>query len=171
MYSSYSQQICAYLKILKREYHPTRRAFPNGSSPVNPYAVLISGEHKSNACASHAKTDPHSAKFSHTTTMVRWKRKVWQRSGTKVYSQWQISHLAALSLFPVARRQRSRHARCTYLTWGICTRRASKLYKARSRLYRSQILQVNTRWKALSESYTMHSFAQLYNLKFLSTFR
>ena len=29
---------------------------------------------------------------------------------------------------------------------GICTRRAGKLYKPRSRLYRSQILQVNTRW-------------------------
>ena len=28
----------------------------------------------------------------------------------------------------------------------VCTRRAGKLYKARSRLYRSQILQVNTRW-------------------------
>ena len=30
----------------------------------------------------------------------------------------------------------------------ICTRRAGKLYKARSRLYRSQILQVNTRWNS-----------------------
>ena len=29
------------------------------------------------------------------------------------------------------------------------------------RLYRSQILQVNTRWKALAEIYTMHYFAQL----------
>ena len=43
-------------------------------------------------------------------------------------------------------------------TWGICTRRAGKLYKARSRLYRSQLLQVNMRWKALAEIYTMHSF-------------
>ena len=34
-----------------------------------------------------------------------------------------------------------------------------ELLKARSRLYRSQILQVNTRWKALVEIYTMHSFA------------
>ena len=50
-------------------------------------------------------------------------------------------------------------------TWGICTRRAGKLYRARSRLYRSQILQVNTRWKALAEIYTMHSFAPLSNLK------
>ena len=47
-------------------------------------------------------------------------------------------------------------------TWAICTRRAGKLHKARSRLYRSQILQVNTRWnrdwKVLAEIYTMHSF-------------
>ena len=42
-------------------------------------------------------------------------------------------------------------------TWGICTRRASKLYKTRSRLYRSLILKVNTRWKTLAEIYTMHS--------------
>ena len=46
-------------------------------------------------------------------------------------------------------------------TWGICTRRAGKLNKARYRLYRSQMLQVNMRWKALAEIYTLHSFAQL----------
>jgi len=34
-----------------------------------------------------------------------------------------------------------------------------KLDKARSLLYRSQILQENVRWKALAEIYTMHSFA------------
>ena len=34
-----------------------------------------------------------------------------------------------------------------------------KIKSARSRLYRSQILQVNTRWNALAEIYTMHSFA------------
>ena len=34
-----------------------------------------------------------------------------------------------------------------------------------ARLYRSQILQVNTRWKALAEIYTMHSFAPLSKLK------
>ena len=33
----------------------------------------------------------------------------------------------------------------------------SKLYRARSLLYRRQILQVNIRWKALAEIYTMHS--------------
>ena len=37
--------------------------------------------------------------------------------------------------------------------------RTFELYRARSRLYRSQILQVNTRWKALAEIYTVHSFA------------
>ena len=51
-------------------------------------------------------------------------------------------------------------------TWGIFTRRAGKLYKARSRRYRSQILQVNPRWKALAEIYTMHSFAPFSKLIF-----
>ena len=49
-------------------------------------------------------------------------------------------------------------------TWGIGTRRAGKLCKAHSRRYRSQILQVKTRWKALAEIYTMHSFAPFSNL-------
>merc|ERR1711904_336910 len=39
-------------------------------------------------------------------------------------------------------------------------------FTARSRLYRSQILQVNTRWKALAEIYTIHSFAPFPNLNF-----
>ena len=43
--------------------------------------------------------------------------------------------------------------------------RFPELFRARSRLYRSQILQVNTRWKALVEIYTMHSFAPFFNLK------
>ena len=51
----------------------------------------------------------------------------------------------------------------------IRTRRAGKLYKARSRLYRSHILQVNMRLKALAEIYTMHSFAQLQNHMFSKT--
>ena len=42
----------------------------------------------------------------------------------------------------------------------------TKLDRARSRLYRSQILQENMRLKALAEIYTMHSFAQLCNLIF-----
>ena len=33
----------------------------------------------------------------------------------------------------------------------------------RSRLYRSQILQENMRWKALAEIYTIHSFAPFWN--------
>ena len=48
--------------------------------------------------------------------------------------------------------------------------RSGELYRARSPLYRSQILQLNMRLKALAEIYTMHSFAQLCNLKFLSKF-
>ena len=44
--------------------------------------------------------------------------------------------------------------------------RTFELVRARSRLHRSQILQVNTRWKALAEIYTMQSFAQLCNLFF-----
>ena len=40
-----------------------------------------------------------------------------------------------------------------------------KLRGARSRLYRRRILQVNTRWKALAEIYTMHSFGPFFNLK------
>ena len=44
--------------------------------------------------------------------------------------------------------------------------RGAKLWRARSRLYRSQILQVNNRLKALAEIYTMHSFAPFSNLNF-----
>ena len=40
-----------------------------------------------------------------------------------------------------------------------------KLRGARSRLYRRRFLQVNTRWKALDEIYTMHSFATFFNPK------
>ena len=50
------------------------------------------------------------------------------------------------------------------------TARSGKLYRARSRLYQSQILQVNMRLKALAEIYTMHSFAQLRNLIFCQNF-
>ena len=53
------------------------------------------------------------------------------------------------------------HARHAVKTWAICTRRAGKLSKARSRLYRSQILQVNTHVKAVAEISTIHSFAPL----------
>ena len=38
-----------------------------------------------------------------------------------------------------------------------------KIKSARSRLYRRRFSQVNTRWKALAEIYTMHSFAPLWN--------
>ena len=44
----------------------------------------------------------------------------------------------------------------------------ANFWRARSRLYRNQILQENMRWKALAEIYTMHSFAPFWNriLKF-----
>ncbi len=45
---------------------------------------------------------------------------------------------------------------------------ADKLDRARSRLYRRQILQENMRLKALAEIYPMHSFAQLSKLIFPS---
>ena len=38
---------------------------------------------------------------------------------------------------------------------------SGKLDRARSQLYRGQILRVNMRLKALAEIYTMHTFAQL----------
>ena len=44
--------------------------------------------------------------------------------------------------------------------------RERELHRARSRLYRSQTLQVDTRWKALAEIYTMHSFAPFSNVNF-----
>ena len=44
--------------------------------------------------------------------------------------------------------------------------RTFELLRACSRLYRNQILQVNTRWKARAEIYTMHSFAPFSNLNF-----
>ena len=50
---------------------------------------------------------------------------------------------------------------------GCYIARSGKLGRARSRLYRAQILQENMRLKALAEIYTMHSFAQLCNLIFL----
>ena len=42
-----------------------------------------------------------------------------------------------------------------------------ELVGARFQLYQSQTLQENTRWKALVEIYTMHSFALFSKLKFL----
>ena len=45
------------------------------------------------------------------------------------------------------------------LTQPIIEHAAAELWRARSRLYRSQILQRSMRWEALAEIYTMHSFA------------
>ena len=47
-----------------------------------------------------------------------------------------------------------------------CVAGCGKLWRARSRLYQSQILQENMRLKALAEIYTIHFFAELCNLNF-----
>ena len=55
---------------------------------------------------------------------------------------------------------------CSFTERSGCSARSGKLDRARFRLYRGQILQVNMRLKALAEIYKMHSFAQLCNLIF-----
>ena len=50
------------------------------------------------------------------------------------------------------------------------SRRAGKIFRTRSRLYRNQILKVNTHLKALAEICTLHSFALLSISILLSTF-
>lgn len=42
---------------------------------------------------------------------------------------------------------------CLLDTWGICTRRAGKLWRARLRLYRSRFLHPNTHFSAFFENY------------------
>ena len=64
----------------------------------------------------------------------------------------------------VLRRPRGEPRRRLLRTAGLkarSIRRAGKLYRARSRLYRSRFVQPNMRLKALAEIYRMHSFAQL----------
>ena len=50
-------------------------------------------------------------------------------------------------------------------TWGVCTRRAGKLYRARSLLYRSRFLKVNTRVKARDEIYKIYRLSYRTDLK------
>ena len=47
----------------------------------------------------------------------------------------------------------------------------SKLYRARSLLYRSQILQVNIRWKALDEIYKIYMLLHRSDLNISANFR
>ena len=47
----------------------------------------------------------------------------------------------------------------------------SKLYRARSFLYRRQILQVNIRWKALDEIYKIYMLLHRSDLNFSEKFR
>ena len=46
-----------------------------------------------------------------------------------------------------------------------------KLYKARSLLYRRQILQENIRWKALDEIYKIHMFSHRSDLNISENYR
>ena len=50
-------------------------------------------------------------------------------------------------------------------------RHINKLYRARSRLYRRQILQVNTRWKALDEIYKIYMLLHRSDLNILEMCR
>ena len=52
------------------------------------------------------------------------------------------------------------------LTAGYAGRREDELSRARSRLYRSHILQASMRLKALAEIYKLHAFAKLCNVIF-----
>ena len=87
-----------------------------------------------------------------------------QNDGTKIRVRLHVSLNGSQVLRRAAKSPSVKTLVKMYVTWGICTRRAGKLERARSRL-RSQILQLNMRWKALAEIYTMHSFAPLSNLK------
>ena len=73
---------------------------------------------------------------------------------------------ANLALLHVVVRRVPEHARFERdLLLRTLSRSTGKLGRARSRLYRSQILQQNLRLKALAEIYTMHSFAPFAMLK------
>ena len=78
-------------------------------------------------------------------------------------SSWGICHAPTNDFFYVARLGVSATLQpTTCFTWLVL----EYLPRSRSRLYRRQFLQVNTRWKALAEIYTMHSFAPFSNLNF-----
>ena len=59
------------------------------------------------------------------------------------------------------------------MTWGVgwLVRNISKFRKARSRLYRSKILQVATRWKALGEIYKIYMLLHRSDLNISENFR
>ena len=74
------------------------------------------------------------------------------RTGISVYS---VSvYLTSIYRFSELRSLRTPVNNIEYFT--------TKLRGARSRLYRRRFLQANTRWKALAEIYTMHSFVPFY---------
>ena len=86
-----------------------------------------------------------------------------------VYSFPGAQHLEAGQLYPVIGMLRAgllfRRVDASALSKLNCWRllKLIKIKSARSRLYRRRFLQVNTRWKALAEIYTMHSFAPFWN--------
>ena len=92
-----------------------------------------------------------------------WKRRTGENSSSASQSGPCARHQQSW-YHPSSTTRRSTH--CCRSTSGICTRRTGKLYKALFRMYRSQIFQVNARWKALAEIYTMHSFAPFSYLNF-----
>ena len=74
-----------------------------------------------------------------------------------------VHDLRGSPISPQLRRDLLRRGLPRCVGWGSgCTAdEPGKLHGARSRLYRRQILQENTRLKALAEMYKMHSFALL----------
>ena len=81
---------------------------------------------------------------------------------------WAVSADVSFANFLLARFRacsRARPCSCLRRRMNIELNFLPKLRGARSRLYRRRCLQVNTRWNALAEIYTMHSFAPFFNLK------
>ena len=70
-------------------------------------------------------------------------RNVWRGFSVGLYALWLV---LSLYLYEGALHRRG-------ATHPIGSRRSAKLWRARSRLYRRQILQVSTRWKAIAEIY------------------
>ena len=95
--------------------------------------------------------------ISHIIKCIHLISRVWLRRvgrATRFVCAWRNVYWVANKRFEISK-----------FKFKIPRARTSEL-QARSRLYRSQILQINTRWKALAEIYTMHSFAPFSNLNF-----
>ena len=94
---------------------------------------------------------------------------------------WRNGESGARGPTPLTRRPTSRASRRPSgrpLSWKVRYRtflwffsQMSKLYRARSLLYRRQILQENTRWKALDEIYKMYMLLHRSDLNISEIFR